>query len=477
MKRRSKFPILVGVLVLASACGLNDTGRQELTQFGGSGGGTGGVGLSGGSGDSAGGEFGGEGLVSEDGVALDESGVPIPGGNTSGGGTNTGGNNSGGGNNVVKPPAGKGTTTGVTDTEIRIGIHAPVTGAAPFPAAAFEKGKDLYWDWSGAPKIFGRKVKIFFEDDTYNPTTAVDRCRKMAEQDKVFLLVGGGGTDQIQACARYAAQKGIPYLSAGVTEIGLRGLSSYFAASMSYAQQGPLLWQRIKKGDMGSTDSVAMVYTNSPNFQDARDAFVNAMSKDGKKLILERKMSKNPSSSEYQQTAAALQASGAAIVYILVAPVHYIQLSARTGAYRPWWVGVGVTKGINEVLGTGCNTSGNGIEKGRFLSPFPGVDVIDSLDPNYNKAYQEKNGSKGDDLGIALWGLNKGLHRMFEKTGKDLTREGFIATVQQGSFETGVFPTVSYTPQNHFGSKGAHLLKANCSTRQYETEAQFATGF
>ena len=34
--------------------------------------------------------------------------------------------------------------TGVDDTTIRIGIHAPVTGAAPFPQRTFEQGKDVY---------------------------------------------------------------------------------------------------------------------------------------------------------------------------------------------------------------------------------------------------------------------------------------------------------------------------------------------
>ena len=36
-------------------------------------------------------------------------------------------------------------TAGVTDTEIVIGIHAPVTGASPIPQTSFDVGKDIYW--------------------------------------------------------------------------------------------------------------------------------------------------------------------------------------------------------------------------------------------------------------------------------------------------------------------------------------------
>jgi hypothetical protein len=43
----------------------------------------------------------------------------------------------------------------------------------------------------------------------------------------------------------------------------------------------------------------------------------------------------------------------------------------------------------------------------------------------------------------------------------------------QEGFATNVYPPVSYTPDRHFGGSGAHLLKANCDIKQYETAEQF----
>jgi len=105
-----------------------------------------------------------------------------------------------------------GDATGVTSTSITIGIHAPLAGAAPLKNESFQKGKDLYWLRGSGPdvKIYGRTVKVVFADDHYNPTHARSVCQTMAEQQHAMLLVGGGGTDQIQACAQYAASKGIP---------------------------------------------------------------------------------------------------------------------------------------------------------------------------------------------------------------------------------------------------------------------------
>lgn len=465
---------VVAVLLFLAACGQKPGVHEQVVGAGGTGTGTGtGVDTTGGGGGSTVGGGGGGG----GGTATGGGGG---GGGTGGASTDGGG---GGGGGPAAQPSGPGDTTGVTAKQINIGIHAPVTGAAPFPADAFAKGRDIYWKWSGAPKIEGRSVNVFFENDDYNPTTARDRCRKMAEQQKAFLLVGGGGTDQIQACAQYAAAGGIPYLSAGVTEIGINTLPNYFALSMSYKQQGEMLWQLIDKDSRLKPNAakVAMVRTDTPNFDDAHQGFLAAANKRGKKLVLDRTMPKNPSQTDYNQMAQALSGADAQVVYILTAPTHYVQLTARLlPSYRPWWIGAGISMGLNAVLETGCGTSNNAIEKGLFLSPFPGIDKIDALDPNYKKAYRERNGGdEPDDLGIALWGLNKTLHEMFKAAGKNLTRQNFISTASNGSFKTNVFPALKFTPNNHFGASQVHLLKANCQKDppQYATEKTFVSKF
>jgi hypothetical protein len=59
-----------------------------------------------------------------------------------------------------------------TDT-ITIGIHAPLTGAAPLKQTSFESGKELYWENGNGGKpveIYGRQVRVVFRDDQYFPT-------------------------------------------------------------------------------------------------------------------------------------------------------------------------------------------------------------------------------------------------------------------------------------------------------------------
>jgi len=60
-------------------------------------------------------------------------------------------------------------------------------------------------------------VQIIFKDDQFNPAHAVQVCRELVEQDKVFMLFGVTGSDQITACARYAIPSACPTSRAGST--------------------------------------------------------------------------------------------------------------------------------------------------------------------------------------------------------------------------------------------------------------------
>jgi ABC-type branched-subunit amino acid transport system substrate-binding protein len=290
------------------------------------------------------------------------------------------------------------------------------------------------------------------------------------EKEKAFILVGGGGADQITACAKYADQIGVPYFSAGVNETGLTDLATYFAVSLTYSQQVPLIIDQLEKLEV---KKVAAVVTDTPSFQDAHKTFVAAAKKAGLDLVADDSINKTASEAEVLSEIGKLKQAGAEAVFLLSSPLVYIGLasSARNQSFSPTFIGPGITSGLNAVMNFGCPAAGNG----EFFSPFPGMDVIDELDPDYLPAYAEfGGGEKADDIGIALWGLNKTIALMFEATGKDLGRAALMNTVEKKEgFASDVYPPVAYTPQKHFGGTGAHLLKANCDTKQYATAEQF----
>lgn len=365
---------------------------------------------------------------------------------------------------------------------LTLGIHAPVTGAAPLPAPSFKQAKDLYWRWQIEQKgrsILGHDtVEVVFRDDKYNPSSAAQVCREM--KDEAFLLVGGGGTDQIQTCGRLAGSAGFPYFSAGVTEAGLTGNPWYFAASMTYRQQGLLLAQYISK--RFGNRKVGAIITDTANFDDAVEGFRQGVQRSGVNLV---ELRRHPKGDNSWKTTYVNDFAGAGIevVYMLTAPTDYIEF-ANQGAdqgYNPQYVGVGVSMGLNAVLSGGCGSAGEGVDNGTFFSPFPGLDWARDNVPEFFQAAQ-RFGTPSDDLALALWGIAEQtdvLFRRYQQTfGNDLTREAFRGLVeQQDRVATSVFPLVSYSPDDHFGGRQVHVLEANCSTEQYETVATFASGF
>ena len=363
---------------------------------------------------------------------------------------------------------------GVTDKEIVIGVHAPITGAAPVPQDAVEKSKDLYWKFlAERGGIFGRNVRIVFRDDQFNPSRAVAVCRELVEQEHAFILFGVG-TDQSTACARYASEVGVPYFATGGGEASVAGLKNFFGISMSLPQQGPMLAQMVKK--LGKT-KVGVVAINTPNYDDTFNSMVQSAKAAGLNVVRADRISKNPSQSEALAETNNLRTAGAEAVMLMHAPVAFLNLAhaAQGQAYTPLWTGPGLSNGLNLVAEFGCPS----IAGARFMSPFPQLDVIDRFDADYKPTYRKYNkGEEPDDLGLMIWGLEKTLHQFLQTAGPDLSRSKLMATLESGQeFVSNVFPPARFGPTKHFGATQAHLLEADCNTRRYKTLATFATSF
>jgi ABC-type branched-subunit amino acid transport system substrate-binding protein len=361
----------------------------------------------------------------------------------------------------------------VSPTEIRIGVHAPVTGAAPFPESTFEKSKDLYWKYlAEAGGVHGRNVKVVFRDDEFDPTKAVQACRDMVEKEKVFAIIGVAGSDQITACARYAETRGVPYFSAGVNEDGLSDLNDYFALSQTYSQQSDTLVSLVK--NTLHLTNIAVVTASNAALNEANRNFIYAATRAGLHIVRASRVGKTASDAELLAEANQLKNSGAQAVYLLMAPVNFIKLAtnAQAQAYTPTWFGPGITNGLQIVAQAGCPSIGSA----KFLSPFPQLDAIDDLDPNYRKAYSRYIGEPADDIGILQWGLAKSFHQVLAATGPDLSRQSLFATLTSGqTFGSNVFPEVRYDGRIRFGASRMHLLEADCTTRSWKTARRFVS--
>ena len=124
---------------------------------------------------------------------------------------------------------GAGATPGVTARVVTIGGTFPFTGPAS-SYAPIPVGMKAYFSYvntlrtKGKRGVFGRQIVFKAVDDGYNPALTVQKTKELVEQDKVFALVGGLGTEPQQAVTAYLNQQKVPqiYVSTGATEWGAR---------------------------------------------------------------------------------------------------------------------------------------------------------------------------------------------------------------------------------------------------------------
>jgi branched-chain amino acid transport system substrate-binding protein len=98
--------------------------------------------------------------------------------------------------------------SGVSDTEITLGMAAPLTGVSKELGRQMRVGLDVAFARANATGgINGRKVSLVALDDGYEPTRTRDVMRELAEQKGVFSFVGNVGTPTAAVAVPYALER------------------------------------------------------------------------------------------------------------------------------------------------------------------------------------------------------------------------------------------------------------------------------
>ncbi len=120
----------------------------------------------------------------------------------------------------IQSPTG-GDTTGLTNSTIKIGVHAPITfsgvplNLAEDPIKGIETYAKFINDNGG---ISGRKIVLDIQDDRFDAEGARNSANSLINDHKNFMVSGTLGIDQVAIVAAEAAKRGVPYTAAGGDE-------------------------------------------------------------------------------------------------------------------------------------------------------------------------------------------------------------------------------------------------------------------
>jgi branched-chain amino acid transport system substrate-binding protein len=229
---------------------------------------------------------------------------------------------------------------GLTARKVTIGGTFPLSGPAAL-YAPIAKGMQAYFSYINARRattdkkrgVYGRQIVFKVYDDQYNPAQTVELTRRLVEQDKVFALVGGLGTEPQTPVRPYLNQQKVPqlYVSTGATTWG-RDRKQYpwtLGWQPDYQSEGKAYGQRIASSSPSA--KVAILFQNDDYGKDYLAGFEPAV---GASRIVAKEGYEVTAPSVASQVAK-LRASGADTFLIVGTPRGTIQ--ALVTAYRLGW--------------------------------------------------------------------------------------------------------------------------------------------
>jgi branched-chain amino acid transport system substrate-binding protein len=100
---------------------------------------------------------------------------------------------------------------GITPSQVTIGMTTALNGPAAFLGTSFKMGVEAYLNGvNEAGGVNGRKIRLIAYDDGYEPTNAVTNATKLIKEDGVFCFLGNVGTPTALAIRKMLTEEKVP---------------------------------------------------------------------------------------------------------------------------------------------------------------------------------------------------------------------------------------------------------------------------
>src|SRR5438552_17031938 len=135
------------------------------------------------------------------------------------------------------------------DSEIRIGAVLPVTGKESKIGGAYKAATELAVkevNDAGGLLVRGKKMKVDIRllDDTSDAAKSAQLVEQLIVQQKVHAVIGGYGSQLVQAQSVVPERYGIPFISGGAGASAIYGRSKWVFGTLAAGED-------VAKTDMG----------------------------------------------------------------------------------------------------------------------------------------------------------------------------------------------------------------------------------
>jgi branched-chain amino acid transport system substrate-binding protein len=243
---------------------------------------------------------------------------------------------------------------GITRTNVKLGTTLPLSGPASL-YARIGTGMRAYFSYINARRardgtrgVYGRQITLNVYDDQYNEALTVQQTRRAVEQDRVFAMLGGLGTENQQAVRAYMNQRRVPqlYVSTGLSEFGrLHGRFPWTIGwQPDYVQEGILLGRYARQSLQGARIGVLM--QNDDYGREFLQGFRNGGGA-GVNIVATETYPRAGGAAVIPTPVGRLRASGADTLLVIATPTETV-----TALVTAWRLGWRPNKLVNSVSAT-----------------------------------------------------------------------------------------------------------------------------
>ena len=231
-----------------------------------------------------------------------------------------------------------GDRTGVSASEIKYGLHAPVTlNGAPWGLADQPiKGVKASLAVINATGINGRKVVLDIADDKYTVDGGNLAAKQLVDNDKNFFVEGTLGVDQIAAVAKEAHARGVPYMGGGGSEAKFK-LLNMFQVLGSYDTHVIKLADFMATSPALKGKKVGVSYLDSPYISPIVQVFQNQLAKHGMQIVAKGAVQKPTEQTDYTTEIQDFKTKGVEVFVPLQDPVTTSRQIAQCNAQLCTW--------------------------------------------------------------------------------------------------------------------------------------------
>jgi branched-chain amino acid transport system substrate-binding protein len=242
---------------------------------------------------------------------------------------------------AVARPDGATADPGVSSRSITIGMTLPLSGPASL-YARIGTGMRAYFSYINARRardgrrgVYGRQIVLKLYDDGYQEAQTVQQTRRAVEQDRVFAMLGGLGTENQQAVRAYMNQRKVPqlYVSTGLSEFGRLYRQNPWTIGWQpdYVQEGTLLGRYVRQNLRNAR--VGVLRQNDDYGREFLQGFQNAAG--AGRVVATETYPRGGGAAVIAGPTARLRASGADTLLVIATPTETV--TALVVAYRLGW--------------------------------------------------------------------------------------------------------------------------------------------